>query len=215
MAVFGFRYLLNGHHGVHERGAVRGGPKAGRGYAQSPQRSSCPWTAIGRPKSSDDSRRPHHHPYWCDWLSLVPPLPQDKARALDNQQALDRESAYCHSFGSREMSELWLPRWHCPFLFWPRGGRKRRVGFWTWDCGWLMAINSISHLSSLPHYWVVAGLSWWVLPCCCEAGLLEEGASKEQRRSAAEEAATACSDVRSTAEQQQGSTHQLNPPTTQ
>ena len=81
-----------------------------------------------------------------------------------------------HSFGSREMSELWLPRWHCPFLFWPRGGRKRRVGFWTWDCGWLMAINSISHLSSLPHYWVVAGLSWWVLPCCCEAGLLEEGA---------------------------------------
>ena len=121
------------------------------------------------------------------------------------------ESAYCHSFGSREMSELWLPRWHCPFLFWPRGGRKRRVGFWTWDCGWLMAINSISHLSSLPHYWVVAGLSWWVLPCCCEAGLLEEGASKEQRRSAAEEAATACSDVRSTAEQQQGSTHQLNP----
>ena len=86
------------------------------------------------------------------------------------------ESAYCHSFGSREMSELWLPRWHCPFLFWPRGGRKRRVGFWTWDCGWLMAINSISHLSSLPHYWVVAGLSWWVLPCCCEAGLLEEGA---------------------------------------
>ena len=64
-----------------------------------------------------------------------------------------------------------------PFLFWPRGGRKRRVGFWTWDCGWLMAINSISHLSSLPHYWVVAGLSWWVLPCCCEAGLLEEGAS--------------------------------------
>ena len=108
--------------------------------------------------------------------SLVLPLPQDRARALDNQQALDRESAYCHSFGSREMSELWLPRWHCPFLFWPRGGRKRRVGFWTWDCGWLMAINSISHLSSLPHYWVVAGLSWWVLPCCCEAGLLEEGA---------------------------------------
>ena len=72
-----------------------------------------------------------------------------------------------------------------------------------------MAINSISHLSSLPHYWVVEGLSWWVLPCCCEAGLLEEGASKEQRRSAAEEAATACSDVRSTAEQQQGSTHSV------
>ena len=91
------------------------------------------------------------------------------------------ESAYCHSFGSREMSELWLPRWHCPFLFWPRGGRKRRVGFWTWDCGWLMAINSISHLSSLPHYWVVAGLSWWVLPCCCEAGLLEEGARRTQQ----------------------------------
>ena len=52
-------------------------------------------------------------------------------------------------------------------------------------------------------------LRWWVLPCCCEAGLLEEGASKEQRRSAAEEAATACSDVRSTAEQQQGSTHSV------
>ena len=33
--------------------------------------------------------------------------------------------------------------------------------------------------------------------------------SKEQRRSAAEEAATACSDVRSTAEQQQGSTHSV------
>ena len=48
-----------------------------------------------------------------------------------------------------------------------------------------------------------------MLPCCCEAGLLEEGASKEQRRSAAEEAATACSDVRSTAEQQQGSTHSV------
>ena len=38
-------------------------------------RSSCPWTAIGRPKLTDDSRRHYHHPYWCDWLSLVPPLP--------------------------------------------------------------------------------------------------------------------------------------------
>ena len=37
------------------------------------------------------------------------------------------------------------------------------------------------------------------------------GKSKEQRRSAAEEAATACSDVRSTAEQQQGSTGELKP----
>ena len=35
-----------------------------------------------------------------------------------------------------------------------------------------MAINSISQLSSFPHYWVVAGLSWWVLPCCCSAVLL-------------------------------------------
>ena len=26
------------------------------------------------------------------------------------------ESAYCHSFGSREMSELWLPQWHCPLI---------------------------------------------------------------------------------------------------
>ena len=64
-----------------------------------------------------------------------------------------------------------------PLLFWPRGP-EAQSGFFTWDCGWLMAINSISHLSSLPHYWVVAGLSWWVLPCCCEAGLLEEGARR-------------------------------------
>ena len=121
------------------------------------------------------------------------------------------ESAYCHSFGSREMSELWLPRWHCPFLFWPRGGRKRRVGFWTWDCGWLMAINSISHLSSLPHYWVVAGLSWWVLPCCCSAVLL----TSEQVVAASSAALRRCSfdapSSRSPASQQQGSTHQLNP----
>ena len=87
------------------------------------------------------------------------------------------------------MSELWLPRWHCPFLFWPRGGRKRRVGFWTWDCGWLMAINSISHLSSLPHYWVVAGLSWWVLPCCCSAVLL----TSEQAVAASSAALRRCS----------------------
>ena len=87
------------------------------------------------------------------------------------------------------MSELWLPRWHCPFLFWPRGDRKRRGGFWTWDCGWLMAINSISHLSSLPHYWVVAGLSWWVLPCCCSAVLL----TSEQAVAASSAALRRCS----------------------
>ena len=138
---------------------------------------------------------------WCDWLSLVlpPPLPQDRARALDNQQALDRESAYCHSFGSREKSELWLPWWHCPFLFWPRGGRKRRVGFWTWDCGWLMAINSISHLSSLPHYWVVAGLSWWVLPCCCEAGLLRKNNEQADGQQPAEPGPAAASSQQPTA----------------
>ena len=59
----------------------------------------------------------------------VPPLPQDKARALDNQQALDRESAYCHSFGSREMSELWLPQWHCPFLILAEGRPEAQSGF--------------------------------------------------------------------------------------
>ena len=96
-----------------------------------------------------------------------------------------------------------------PFLFWPRGGRKRRVGFWTWDCGWLMAINSISHLSSLPHYWVVAGLSWWVLPCCCSAVLL----TSEQVVAASSAALRRCSfdapSSRSPASQQQGSTHSV------
>ena len=103
---------------------------------------------------------------------------------------LGNEPVYDIFGGSpREMSELWLPRWHCPFLFWPRGGGKRRVGFWTWDCGWLMAINSISHLSSLPHYWVVAGLSWWVLPCCCSAVLL----TSEQAVAASSAALRRCS----------------------
>ena len=79
--------------------------------------------------------------------------------------------------------------------------RKRRVDFLLGIVAGLWLINSITHFISLPPLLGSRGLSWWVLPCCCEAGLLEEGASKEQRRSAAEEAATACSDVRSTAEQ--------------
>ena len=36
---------------------------------------------------------------------FVPPLPQGKARALDNQLALDRSPLSNHSFGSRKMSE--------------------------------------------------------------------------------------------------------------
>ena len=39
------------------------------------------------------------------------------------------ESAYCHSFGSREMSELWLPRWHCPFLILAEGRPEAQSGF--------------------------------------------------------------------------------------
>ena len=48
------------------------------------------------------------------------------------------ESDYCHSFGSREMSELWLPG----NIFSPLSGGtvpEAQSGFFTWDCGWLMA----------------------------------------------------------------------------
>ena len=113
----------------------------------------------------------------------------DVRSTAEQQQGSTHSVRGTEGEGSLEMSELWLPRWHCPFLFWPRGGRKRRVGFWTWDCGWLMAINSISHLSSLPHYWVVAGLSWWVLPCCCSAVLL----TSEQAVAASSAALRRCS----------------------
>ena len=72
----------------------------------------------------------------------------DVRSTAEQQQGSTHSVRGTEGEGILEMSELWLPQWHCP-SYSGRGGRKRRV-FFTWDCGWLMAINSISHLSSLP-----------------------------------------------------------------